>query len=109
MGGGDLNPLHIDDEFAKISGFKQPILHGYYCLNVITNFLGLCTLGFAVRQILCEYGNNDADCFKAVKVRFSNPILPGQTLRTEMWKVNNRIHFQSLVIIYYFFYCLIFK
>ena len=33
------------------------------------------------------------------QVRFSNPVLPGNRLRTEMWKsreVKNRVHFQTI-------------
>lgn len=71
---GDYNPLHIDQNFATMFGFKEPILHG------------LCTMGHTARAVLKQYCGNDPAQLKAFKVRFASPVLPGEALEVSMWK-----------------------
>lgn len=78
---GDRNPLHIDPEFSKVGGFKDPILHG------------LCFFGISGKHIYQSFG-----AFKNIKVRFAGTVIPGQTLRTEMWKEGKMIIFQTKVV-----------
>lgn len=77
---GDYNPLHVDPAFAKMGGFKQPILHG------------LCFFGIAGKAVYGQFG-----AFKNVKVRFAGSVMPGQTLVTEMWKEGGKVVFQTKV------------
>ena len=84
---GDFNPLHIDPSFSQILGFDKPILHG------------LCTFGYAVKHIIQAYCGNDVSLFKSVKVRFAKPVLPGQTIQTNMWldREAKRVYFECKV------------
>lgn len=73
---GDLNPLHLDPEFARRGGFDRPILHG------------LCTYGYATRAIVHGLCQGDVTRFKEFKARFSDAVYPGETLTTEGWGVS---------------------
>jgi acyl dehydratase len=83
---GDLNPLHASPKVAQAAKFKAPILHG------------LCTLGVAGHAILktaCDY---EVGRFKSMDLRFSAPVYPGETIRTEMWRDDGIVSFRSSVI-----------
>jgi acyl dehydratase len=76
---GDINPLHIDPEFASRSGrFKGPILHG------------LCTYGFATRAIIHEICKGNVSMLKEFKARFTSEVYPGEILTTQAWKSDDR-------------------
>jgi acyl dehydratase len=71
---GDMNPLHADPDAALKAGFERPILHG------------LCTYGMACHAVLRAYLDYDAPRFRALAVRFTAPVYPGDVLRFECWR-----------------------
>ncbi len=70
---GDRNPLHSDKNFAAGAGFEKPILHG------------LCTYGFTGRALLHTLCDSDPTRFKSMGGRFSQPVMPGDTLDIKIW------------------------
>ena len=70
---GDYNPLHAEPSVAASVGFRQPILHG------------LCTYGVAGYAILKTICAHDPARLRRLNVRFSAPVYPGETIRTEIW------------------------
>ena len=71
---GDYNPLHADVEVARQAGFPRPILHG------------LCTYGMACHAVLRACLRYDATRFRALAVRFTAPVYPGEAVRFELWR-----------------------
>jgi acyl dehydratase len=82
---GDLNPLHIDPAFAAKAGFPRPILHG------------LATYGFASRGLVEAFCDSDPSTLKAIRARMSAPVFPGDTIRLECWRLDDRVAFQARV------------
>lgn len=82
---GDENPLHADPERAKAAGFPRPILHG------------AATFGIAAHAVVRELGYS-AVRLASISARFSRPVFPGETIRTEMWPAPTHISFQCRVV-----------
>ena len=59
----------------------------------------MCSYGIATRHILRAYCNDDVSRVKAIKARFSKPVLPGHTIQTDMWKEGDRVHFVCKVCV----------
>ena len=83
---GDKNPLHADPDIAKKVGFERPILHG------------LCTMGIAAWSIPMVLRKGDFTALTHQEVRFSAPVYPGETIRTEIWEDGDIISFRARVL-----------
>lgn len=83
---GDLNPLHIDPEVAKVAGFPRPIFHG------------LATKGLAGYALLKQFCDFDAQRLGSMAVRFTRPVLPGDRIRFDFWgKGPGTIRFRAIL------------
>ncbi len=83
---GDYNPLHAEPATAAKAGYKQPILHG------------LATFGIAGHAILKTLCNYDPAGIVSMSGRFSSPVYPGETIRTEMWREGDAAAFRARVV-----------
>lgn len=81
---GDLNPLHADPEAARQAGFPRPILHG------------LATFGIACHALLRACCHYEPSRLASMGARFSAPVFPGETVRTEIFIDTGRIAFRSI-------------
>ena len=79
---GDLNPLHASPQVAGDAGYLQPILHG------------LCTMGVATHALIKECCHYEPERLKRIRLRFSAPVYPGETIRTEIWQEEMTIAFR---------------
>jgi acyl dehydratase len=83
---GDYNPLHAEPAAAKAAGFDRPILHGLGTFGVS---------GHALLKTVCGY---DPARLKSFSCRFSAPVFPGETIRTEMWRDGPIVSFRARVV-----------
>lgn len=70
---GDRNPIHVDEGVAKMAGLPGIIVHG------------LCTMAFTSKVAIDRLCAGDPTRLKRLRVRFSRPVLPGQTITTKVW------------------------
>ncbi len=71
---GDHNPIHLDENVAKMAGLPGIINHG------------MCTMAIAAKGAVNGLAGGDPERIKKVGVRFSKPVIPGQELTTKFWK-----------------------
>ncbi len=83
---GDINPLHAEPEFAAQAGYPRPILHGLASFGVA---------GHAILKSVCGY---DPLRLTAMAGRFSAPVFPGETIRTEIWRDGGVVSFRACAI-----------
>jgi acyl dehydratase len=75
---GDNVPIHVDEEFAKSVGLPGIIIHG------------LCTMAFTSWGAVENLAGSDPARLRRLAVRFSKPVLPGQTVTTRFWGAGER-------------------
>ena len=68
---GDMNPVHLDEEFAKSTQFGRRIAHGMLVSSFISKVLGRDFPG-------------DGTIYVAQKVRFRRPVFIGDTVVVEV-------------------------
>jgi acyl dehydratase len=83
---GDTNPLHSEPAFARQAGFPRPILHGLATMGIA---------GHALLKAVCGY---DPGKIATMSVRFSTPVFPGETIRTEIWRDDAVVSFRARVM-----------
>ena len=79
---GDLNPIHASPAVARKAGFDRPILHG------------LCTMGLATRALVEGVCAGQPERLASMYVRFSKPVYPGETIRTEIYDEGGSFRFR---------------
>jgi acyl dehydratase len=83
---GDYNNLHALPQHARAAGYPRPILHGLATAGVA---------GHAILRSVCDY---DPARLVAMHARFSAPVFPGETIRTEMWRDGQTVSFRARVV-----------
>ncbi|WP_028936233.1 MaoC/PaaZ C-terminal domain-containing protein [Pseudonocardia spinosispora] len=83
---GDRNPLHADPGFAARAGFDRPILHG------------LCTWGIVCKTVVDGLLDGDVAQVRGYRARFAGIVLPGETLRTKVWRTDDGFALLTTVV-----------
>jgi acyl dehydratase len=82
---GDRNPIHVDENIARMAGLPGIIVHG------------LCAMAFAARAVIDTVCEGDPARLSAIALRFVRPIFPGDSLTTSIWPAieDERLAFET--------------
>ncbi|HVA81140.1 MAG TPA: MaoC/PaaZ C-terminal domain-containing protein [Candidatus Binataceae bacterium] len=75
---GDLNPIHVDENVARMAGLPGIIVHG------------LCTMAFTAKAAIDKLCGGDPVRLRRLAVRFSRPVRPGEIITTKIWSDGER-------------------
>jgi acyl dehydratase len=75
---GDRNPIHVDENVARMAGLPGTIVHG------------LCTMAFVSKVAIDRLCSKDPQRLKRLCAQFSRPVFPGQTITTKAWDKSER-------------------
>lgn len=75
---GDFNPIHLDPGVARMAGLPGIIVHG------------LCTMALCSRAVVAGTCAGDPRRLRRLRVRFSRPVLPGQTITVKIWRAGQQ-------------------
>lgn len=75
----DLNPVHLDEDFAATTMFKKPIVHGMFACSLISGVLG-------------QHLPGPGTIYLAQDVKFLAPIFVGDTVtvRCEVVEISEK-------------------
>src|ERR1700734_1018205 len=76
---GDRNPIHVDENVAKMAGLPGIVVHG------------LCTMAFASKVMIDGLCAGDPVRLKRLRVQFSRPVFPGQSITTKVWAITTKV------------------
>ena len=72
---GDRNPIHVDENVARMAGLPGIVVHG------------LCTMAFTSKVMIDRLCGGDPARLKRLRVQFSRPVFPGQSITTKVWAI----------------------
>ena len=82
---GDLNPVHIDETYAKDSMFKRRIAHGILCAGLISAVLGMHLPG-------------PGSIYLKQELKFKAPVYLGDTIKA-ICTVKEKIEAKNIVVL----------
>jgi len=74
---GDHNPIHVDENIAKMVGLPGIIVHG------------LCTMAFTSKVVIDHLCDRDPRRLRRLRSRFARPVFPGQEITTAVWPLSD--------------------